>query len=169
MTEGEPIRVAGAPSWLLADTAYEPEVARLIRAARKRVLASVFIVDPKGAVDQFLDLLEALEESAWEGVDVRIIIGGSRSTFDIAVASAAGRSVLRERGLHARWLTSSPVRGSHAKLVVADDVCVLGSHNWSAGAFTGQIQDSVAVNSGALAGVLAARFEEQWKLAEGAS
>ncbi len=164
-----PVRVVadGAPCWLLADAAYAPEVARLVREARSRVLASVFIADPQGATDPFLDLLCALEEAMWLGVDVRVVIGGSRDTFDIAVASAAGRAVLGGRGVQCRWLTGLPLRGSHAKFVVADDTCVLGSHNWSAGAFSDQTQDSVAVRSAPLAGVLAAHFERQWAAAGG--
>ncbi|KOX34388.1 hypothetical protein ADK67_03700 [Saccharothrix sp. NRRL B-16348] len=165
-----PARVVadGAPCWLLADADYAPEVVRLVRKARRRVFASIFIIDPQGAVNPFLDLLNALKDATWLGVDVRIIAGGSRSTFDIAVASAAGRAVLRDSGVQCRWLTGLPVRSSHAKFVVADDVFVLGSHNWSAGAFTDQIQDSIAVHSASIAGVLAARFERQWATAGGA-
>ncbi|HEY5984812.1 MAG TPA: hypothetical protein VIV12_00315 [Streptosporangiaceae bacterium] len=72
MTAPVQVRVDGAPCWLLADAAYAPEVARLVREATRRVLASIFIVDPQGAVDPFLDLLEAREESMWHGTDVRV-------------------------------------------------------------------------------------------------
>jgi phosphatidylserine/phosphatidylglycerophosphate/cardiolipin synthase-like enzyme len=53
------------------------------------------------------------------------------------------------------------------KLVVADDHVLTGSHNWSGGAFEGQVQDSVMVTSPDLAAYLSAVFETQWSAAAG--
>lgn len=84
----------------------------------------------------------------------------------IAEASEAARARALDLGVPCRWLTSVPVRGSHAKLVVCDERVLLGSHNWSAGAFDGQVQDSVLVESADLAAHLAPTFERDWARGE---
>lgn len=159
------LRVDGGSCVLLPDATYAPHLTNLVHGAGRRVLVSMFIVDPYGASPAVLGLLDALEAAAWRGADVRVLIGGSRRTFDIASAAASGRAVLQERQVPCRWLTGTPVRGSHAKVVVVDDVAVVGSHNWSTSAFGEQTQDSVRIDSAAVAGAMAAAFEGQWRRA----
>lgn len=160
------IRVDDAQVATLADEAYAPRLRALIRGARRRCLCSVFIVDtwPFRAYELLVDdLLVELASAGWRGVDARLLIGGSRSNLRLAEVALAARDRARELGLQCRWLTSAPRRrGSHVKLVIADDDVLTGSHNWSAGAFEGQTQDSVHLRSAGLAAVLATRFEEQW-------
>lgn len=156
------LRVAGGSCVLLPDATYAPHVTHLVHGAGRRVLVSMFIVDPYGASPAVLGLFDALAAAAWRGPDVRVLIGGSRRTFDIAAAAASARAVLRERQVPCRWLTGTQVRGSHAKVVVVDDVAVIGSHNWSTGAFDEQTQDSVRIDSAAVAGAMAVAFERQW-------
>jgi phosphatidylserine/phosphatidylglycerophosphate/cardiolipin synthase-like enzyme len=155
-------RVSAVP-----DEQYGPVCRDLIRAARRRCLCSVFIVDtwPWRDNDLVIDaLLIDLASTAWRGADVRLLIGGSRSNLQLAEVAAAARARARELGIACRWLTSVPGRrGSHVKLVIADDDVLTGSHNWSSGAFEGQTQDSVHVRSAALAAYLADTFEQQWR------
>lgn len=154
-------RVAAVP-----DEQYGPVCRNLVRGARYRCLCSVFIVDtwPWRDNDLVIDaLLIDLASTAWRGADVRLLLGGSRSNLRLAEVAAAARARARELGISCRWLTSvAGRRGSHVKLVIADDDVLTGSHNWSSGAFDGQVQDSVHVRSAALAAYLAAMFEEQW-------
>jgi phosphatidylserine/phosphatidylglycerophosphate/cardiolipin synthase-like enzyme len=103
-------------------------------------------------------------------VDVRLLIGGSRTNFEIAEISDLARARALQLGIPCRWLTSRDVRGSHAKVVVADHETLVGSHNWSPGAFgDDQTQDSLWVASADLAAYLASEFRTQWRRAEAAS
>lgn len=155
--------VVGSSCAAVTDDEYPTVLLDLIRSVKRRCLCSVFIIDPVGEHPVFGSLLDALEELLWLGADVRIVIGGSRENYAIAERSASARAIFADRGIPCRWLAAKPERrGSHAKLVVADDHVLLGSHNWSPGAFAGQIQDSIRVESPALAAYLAGFVNEQW-------
>jgi phosphatidylserine/phosphatidylglycerophosphate/cardiolipin synthase-like enzyme len=161
--------VLGGRVKLVSDALYLAELRALISHSTDRCLCSLFIVDVSPVRDPHLlvdSLLFELLAAVWRGVDVRLLIGGSRQTLAIAEASEAARARAHELGLPCRWLTSEPARGSHAKLVVCDDQVLLGSHNWSPGAFSGQIQDSALVVSPDLAAYLSATFERDWARGE---
>lgn len=170
--------VGAARTALVADQRYRDVLIGLIDHASARLLCSVFIVDitptapTRAAVrgDELAidDVLQRMAAAAWRGADVRLLIGGSRDNIALAEAAAAARTRAMALGLPCRWLTSHAVRGSHCKMVIADDNVLSGSHNWSSGALIGtrQTQDSVLVASRDLAAVLAARFETQWSTAE---
>lgn len=166
-----PTAVAPARAHLVSDGEYNPALLGLLDSARMRLLCSLFIVDitatPNGGL-MVDDLLMHLADARWRGVDVRLLVGGSRDNIALAEAADAARARARALGIDCRWLSSRNVRGSHAKLVIADDTVLTGSHNWSAGALSGehQTQDSVMVASRDLAAVLAQRFEAQWQRAE---
>jgi phosphatidylserine/phosphatidylglycerophosphate/cardiolipin synthase-like enzyme len=173
MSAPVPAATRSAHVALLADGAYEPAMRGLADHAWRRLLCSVFIVDITPEIRQEFrvdELLLRLAAAAWRGVDVRLLIGGARDNIAIAESAAAARERASRLGVAARWLTSHPVRGSHCKLVIADDRVLTGSHNWSPGALSGrsQTQDSVLVDSSDLAALLAARFEDQWQRAEAA-
>ncbi len=163
--------VATAKVALVADAAYLDALLGLAARASQRLLCSIFIVDITPTLDRAhpVDtMLESLAAAAWRGADTRLLIGGSRDNISLAEAADAARSRARARSIPCRWLTSRAARGSHAKLVVADDSVLIGSHNWSPGALSGnhQTQDSVLVASRDLAALSATRFEAQWLRAE---
>ncbi len=163
--------VAPARVSLVADAAYFETVLSLAGRSAWRLLCSVFIVDitPVPNHEHYIDtILEKMAEAGWRGADTRLLIGGSRDNVALAEVAEAARARALARGISCRWLTSHAVRGSHMKVVIADDAVLTGSHNWSPGAVTGdnQTQDSVLVESRDIASLLAARFEEQWHRAE---
>jgi phosphatidylserine/phosphatidylglycerophosphate/cardiolipin synthase-like enzyme len=148
------------------DSAYPDQLIRLIDQARERIWCSVFIVeiDPLQDPDQKVaGILRRLAGACWRGVDVRLLIGGSRTNLQIAEVVAAAADVARQLGIPTRTFGAGDQRGSHVKLVVADDWALTGSHNWSGGAFSLHIQDSLAVQSPDLAAYLANLFLEQWR------
>jgi phosphatidylserine/phosphatidylglycerophosphate/cardiolipin synthase-like enzyme len=165
MTATIPVGVRGGRVRLVSDEGYLPELRALIVGARQTCLCSMFIVDltprPEGRllVDSVLGDLAA---ARWRGVDVRLLIGGSRDNIEIAETAEVARSRALQLGIPVRWATSRPARGTHAKLVLVDDFVLTGSHNWSAGAFTDETQDSVLVDSRDLALYLTAQFERAW-------
>jgi phosphatidylserine/phosphatidylglycerophosphate/cardiolipin synthase-like enzyme len=157
---------------LAADADYYSVAATLLRSAWDRALCSIFIVDGDPDRDRALrvdSLLYELECCAWRGADTRLLVGGSHQNLKIAQTAFTAVRLSRLHDLRARWLTrDASNRGSHIKLVVADDTILAGSHNWSGGAFSGdQIQDSVVVQSPALAARLASFFESQWSRGAG--
>jgi phosphatidylserine/phosphatidylglycerophosphate/cardiolipin synthase-like enzyme len=163
-----PVAVTGARVRLVPDADYAPTLQAMIAGARWRLLCSIFIVDLAPARDRELvidTVLLDLQEARWRGVDVRLLIGGSRTNFEIAELSDLARARALQLGIDCRWMTSTRVRGSHTKLVVADEDVLTGSHNWSLGAFTNQLQDSVLVSSPDLAAYCASLFRRQWRRA----
>lgn len=147
------------------DDRYSDALQQLVRGAKIRCLCSMFIVDALPRRDEenrVYALLLELRRAAWRGVDTRVLIGGSRNNIEIAEVSQFGRDVCGSLGIDCRWLTGGERKGSHAKLAIIDDYVVAGSHNWSAGAFTNQTQDSVIIQSVALAEAQGAFFDTQW-------
>jgi phosphatidylserine/phosphatidylglycerophosphate/cardiolipin synthase-like enzyme len=63
------------------------------------------------------------------------------------------------------WPAAAGEPSDHAKLVVADDHVLLGSHNWSPGALTDQTEDSVLMREPGLAGHFATRILALWSVA----
>ena len=167
---GAPISTGSANVRILSDTDYYEALLPSVRTSQNRILCSMFIVDltpprdPKGLVYQ---LLVDCAGAAWRGVDVRILIGGSRTNFEIGRLAAVASHVGRSLGIETRWLTHYDVRGSHMKMVIKDNRVFIGSHNWSVGAFTNQTQDSIAIESETLAEYLTEIFETQWSRADG--
>lgn len=160
--------VDGGAARLVHDADYADVAAGLARAALDRLWCSVFIVDlapHDEAAPRVRELVRALAAARWRGVDVRAIVGGSRTNRPIAEAVAASLLVLRAHGVPARGLSGDDVRGSHVKLVLADDRVLTGSHNWSPGALGGQVQDGVLIESADLASALAGEFLWQWRRA----
>jgi phosphatidylserine/phosphatidylglycerophosphate/cardiolipin synthase-like enzyme len=154
----------------LRDEHYRDVLRYTIQSSMRRCLCTVFIIDLKArcTTNCVAEVIDDLEEAQWRGVDVRVLIGGSRSTFAIAEAAAVAIAQLTARGLPCHWLTSTRgERGSHAKIVVADETVLLGSHNWSPGAFLQQTQDSVRLVSPPLAEYFAGEFERRWSAVHG--
>jgi len=163
------VAFGGAELSLISDGDYVPAARALFRQASRRCLCSLFLVDLTPAADSELlvdTLLIELQARGWIGVDTRLLVGGSRTNIEIAQVALTAYRRARQLGINARLLEATQVRGSHVKLIVADDFVLTGSHNWSGGAFSGHIQDSVAVRSPALAASLAALFETQWQRGE---
>jgi len=108
-------------------------------------------------------ILLEIAKAIWRGVDVRLLIGGSRSTFEIAKLSDAARNRALSLGIPCRLLESHKIRGSHVKLVIADDLVLLGSHNFSHNDLIDVTQDSLLIKSDSCSAYLSTLFEDQWK------
>jgi phosphatidylserine/phosphatidylglycerophosphate/cardiolipin synthase-like enzyme len=160
----EAIGVLDAQVALVSDHSYEDVVTSMMQRARRRVWVSVFMID-LATPDPKLRVLGAMHELAaaqWRGVDVRLLIGGSRDNLQMAECSATALAVAKQLGLTTRWLTSRKSRGSHVKFVLADDEVLLGSHNWSLSSFALSTQDSVWFQSPELSAYLCDAFAAQW-------
>jgi len=157
--------VTGATCELLVDEQYSQALRHSIQSAQRRCLCTIFIIDLKSRcpANCVADVIDDLEAAHWRGVDVRVLIGGSRSSFEIGEAAAIAFEHLAARCIPSRWLTSDKsARGNHAKAVIADETVLLGSHNWSPGSFHKDTQDSVCITSAPLAEYFAGLFESSW-------
>lgn len=163
------IRTGAAQIIPVPDQDYGPQVRRLIRSARERVWCSLFIVEINPDLDPHFKVPAVLRDLAaarWRGVDTRLIVSGSRTTLLIAEAVAGALRIARDMGIPARTFGLPGQRGSHMKMVIADDAVLTGSHNWSPGALQGQVQDSLLLHSPDLAAYLSNLFLEQWRRAQ---
>jgi len=160
--------VEGASVRLVPDAEYLRVMQALTASVRELLWCTVFLIELTPMVDPDLlvpSVLRGLAAAHWRGTDVRLLIGGSRTNMEIAEDAATALKVARRLGLPARWIQSTAVRGSHIKLVIADDYVLTGSHNWSPGAFESETQDSVLARSPDLAAYLGELFVKQWQRA----
>ncbi len=166
MATALPTGVTGARCALISDAAYLPTLQRLIHDAVGRIDASLFLVDLTPGADGSTavdDVLRALQSAQWRGVRVRLLLGGSRDNLSILHATHAALLRARQLGLPARLLAAHMVRGSHAKFVIVDQRVLLGSQNWSHGAFFTQTQDALLIDSRDLAAQLGTLYAAQWQ------
>src|SRR5262245_32668989 len=165
-----PLGVLESAARLVADAEFLPVARRIIGAASRAVHCSYFIVDVspyRGPALLVNELLYELEAAYWRGVDVRVLLGGSRQNPDILEACVGGALRLTALGVPVRLLTSRAIsRTTHVKLTIADDRVLTGSHNLAGGALSSETQDSLLVASPSLAAYLDSRFESQWLRAE---
>lgn len=161
---------AGERALLLHDRDYFDYLGVAIRRARKQIVAVQFVVDARPSADvdrEVRSICHRLGEAAWRGTQVRVLLnrfftGSPR----LDVNGVAGR-FLRRLGVDVRSYRAPA--GSrrdeiHSKYVVIDDrVVVVGSHNWTPGAFGSNHEISVAVESKDLALSLVQTFDFAWE------
>jgi len=153
---------------LISDDDYLPTLKWMLRNCSHRFWASVFLIDLSPDRDKRLMVNSTILEirnAIWRGVDARLLIGGSRITFDIAMLSDAARTRALSLRIPCRWLTSHKKRGSHVKMAIADKLVLTGSHNFSSNDLLKVTQDSLLIESAALSAYLSKIFEVQWNRA----
>ena len=169
MTGRAPVGVLTTQVVGVADDKYYAAVRHVVEAARNCLFASVFIVDINAHDDpdaKIVKLLRLLRDTAWRGVDVRLLIGSSRRNIAIGEACHIAWTLAKRLNVDCRIIASEDNPGSHLKVVMNESSVLTGSHNWSLGAVAGrQVQDSVLVHSTALASYLHKNFLNQWSLA----
>ncbi len=162
------VGVFDSEAGLVSDEQYHQVVKWLCLRARRRIFATIFIVDIMPSDDNdrqnlVVNLLNDLKSACLRGVDVRLIIGGSKQNPNIQDKTEATLVHCRHLNIPCQLMSLNSNMSSHKKIVVADDRVLLGSHNWSSGAFSGQIQDSVLIEDPRLASYLADELAIQWR------
>ncbi len=150
---------------LVSDAGYYATVRRLAEQATNSCFASIFIVDLNAHDDpdaRVLQVLRGLQAATWKGVEVKLLVGGSTQNLAINEACHIARHMAAALGIECRLLARDGRPGSHMKFVTADDFVLSGSHNWSLGSLSGQIQDSLLMKSPQLAAYLRGVFQSQW-------
>lgn len=156
---------------LLADAAYLPVVLDLFAGARESIDVTMFscvLAEDARAGHPVRRLLDRLVERSKAGVRVRVVLDhgvpASRRVEGEEVPSAGGAAYLRAAGIEVRW--DEDARTTHTKSLVIDGRrCVVGSTNWTASALGKNREQSVLIDSRALATDLTKRFEALWAVA----
>jgi len=147
------------------DESYKDVVFQLAANARRWFLASIFIVDTRTGVRKTPDvvhLVQALGDAVARGLFVRVILGGSDRNFTLADIAFGAEALFRSYGVPCKIASRKGIT-THKKLVIADDFTLLGSHNWSEGAWTNQRQDSVLIKDSGLAAFMSEWVRRDWE------
>ena len=150
---------------LITDENYFSVVKSLLNKYRKLVWTSIFIIDLNTSNQNFMkvhELLVSLKNAEWEGSDVKLIVSGSKTNLSIANTSLAASYLIDSMQLPYKILMTKNKETSHVKMLIIDDMVILGSHNWSPGSFGGQTQDSVLVKSKEFSAYCQLLFKHQW-------
>lgn len=122
----------------LDDAEYFPVLLELLRSARQSILITMFeIPERKERQEPIEQVLAELTDAATRGVYVYMVLhmpGNPKDALQQAHSNLAQR--LRAQGIDVRL--NVPAVGMHAKMIVVDLAkVIIGTHNWSAGALTG--------------------------------
>lgn len=140
-----------------------------IRAAKRRVFASVFIINVHRAQDPDLrvrHLLRTLRIAAAQAIDVRVVVGDSSGTMGIRETNEVARRLMVLWNIRCRKHLLTGDHSMHEKVVIVDDVVMVGSHNWTHRAFGESEEESLAVESPHLVLRMEQLFLDQWRAAE---
>lgn len=151
---------------VLAGGAYVQSVPLLIQGAARSIDLCMYHVACGAAGHPTRTLLDGLVAAHGRGVQVRVLLDRDRrdDPYLSTVVNAEARRILEKAGVPVR--SDSPARLLHSKFLILDgELAVLGSHNWSAGSYSGYDDVTLCLSSPGLAGALARRFEELWSRA----
>ena len=126
---------------------------RHLSSAQTRLWVAFYVVrlDSSGPVAA---VLAALEAAAQRGVDVRVVLDRGRDGDDKNDAAAAW---LTAHGLHLVWDEVEVT--THAKVILADDVVWIGSHNATRAALSTNREAAVILDDPSAAAEVAGWFE----------
>ncbi|MFN2452347.1 MAG: phospholipase D-like domain-containing protein, partial [Candidatus Dormibacteria bacterium] len=140
---------------LLGGLGIAEALAPLLAAARHRLLVLVPYVHREAtAVGTLLGPMRGLAQA---GGDVRLLLGQPPAAHQGLTGGVLGLPVA----------VMDPLRCTtgHAKGVVADDVAVVGSANWSGAGLGANREAALVLHSTAVADYFAAAFEHDWATA----
>jgi cardiolipin synthase len=150
----------------LDDEDYEIFLKHAIHNAIKRIWVCMFIIDCYPFDDQNLKvrkLLKLLARKKNSHVDVRVLTDMASNTETIHNSNKLAYMLMKFYGIKCRFY-SGEEKSLHSKYVLIDDeLCILGSHNSTDGAFSKHRESSVAVISRELNIKLSIHFLREWE------
>jgi phosphatidylserine/phosphatidylglycerophosphate/cardiolipin synthase-like enzyme len=150
---------------LVADGNYYSVISNLLKDYRQLIWISMFIIDLNTANKNFLkvhQLLLDLKNADWEGSNVKVLVSGSKDNIEIASTSLTTFEYIKALKIPCKTCMTVDKQPNHSKIMIIDDMVLLGSHNWSPGAFSNQHQDSVLIKSKEFSSYCKLLFLYQW-------
>lgn len=150
--------VESGPVKTLVNRQYFPEVMNLFNAATQRIRVVMYGISysPKYAGGKVNQLVEALAAARGRGVDTGVVIDLSDYNALLNRVNRPAKEFLARSGVA---VFDDPAKiTTHAKLIVADGVAVIGSVNWGKDALEVRNETCVVVRDPALADWFAAYF-----------
>ena len=138
---------------------YFPEVMGLFNAATQRIRVVMYGINyaPKYAGSKVNQLVEALAAARARGADVAVAIDLSDYNALLNKVNAPAKEYLSAAGVA---VFDDPAKTTtHAKLIVVDDVAVVGSVNWGKDAIENRNETCVAIRDPEIAAYFAAYFD----------
>jgi phosphatidylserine/phosphatidylglycerophosphate/cardiolipin synthase-like enzyme len=147
----EPRPIDVGPTRAVYDRDFLPAALDALGAAQREVRVAQYLIYEDPAVNE---LLAAIEDAAARGVRVRFLADqeGDETAGALEDLAAAGVETAFD----------SPRTTLHAKLIVADDVALVGSHNFTDSALSRNHEGSTLVADSEVAGWYAAWFDALW-------
>ena len=138
---------------------YFPEVMGLFNAATQRIRVVMYGINyaPKYAGSKVNQLVEALAAARARGADVAVAIDLSDYNALLNKVNAPAKEYLSAAGVA---VFDDPAKTTtHAKLIVVDDVAVVGSVNWGKDAIENRNETCVVIRDPEIAAYFAAYFD----------
>jgi phosphatidylserine/phosphatidylglycerophosphate/cardiolipin synthase-like enzyme len=152
-----------ADARLVYSAAYGDALAEILTAARHRVTAALFQVQPLATTtpEYFRRLWRLLLDLPSRNILCNMLTAHSSRMTPQAGIQDRARLDLVAAGWHVRQMPRG--RLMHAKYWLVDDhTAMIGSHNLSAAAVAGNVEASVIVTSPTFSNALAAEFAHSW-------
>lgn len=150
----------------LEDENYLLFIRDAIKNSTKRVWVCMFLIDCYPNDDEDLavrNILKLLAKKKKFNVDVKIITEFSRQTFSIHNSNKLAYLLTKYYGLDCRFYIGNK-RSEHSKyLIIDDNLCIIGSHNFTPGALQKHKESSIAVFSKNLNIRLSQHFLSDWE------
>jgi competence protein ComEA len=148
---------------ILEGTAYYERLPEFLRDSSASIKVAMFHAAFPGPNHPTKLLLDALIAAKTRGVDVKVVLDRDRETdpYMSTVINTKAKRYLEDNGVECRFDKKDVLL--HSKYVILDEkLCILGSHNWSAGSYSKFDDLSFVVQSDVIAASLVARFEQLW-------
>lgn len=144
----------------LVNRQYFPEVLGLFNAATQRIRVVMYGISysPKYAGGKVNQLVEALAVARARGVDVAVVVDLSDYNRLLNKVNRPAKEYLAAAGVA---VFDDPAKiTTHAKMIVADDVAVIGSVNWGKDALEKRNETGVVVRDPEIADYFATYFDQ---------
>jgi hypothetical protein len=153
---------------VLSDKDYFPATLSAINSAKSEIDVSMYLIqiDPKDVNDPAYRLTAALADAAKRGVRVKVVLENDKYKDNMAAFN-----MLEDAGVAVYF--DDPYGFVHDKIIVIDgSISIVGSHNWSKLALSGNHETSLLVRSNETAAELLAhissiRLTQPYKLPAG--
>jgi competence ComEA-like helix-hairpin-helix protein len=152
-------------SWLgvLTDGDYYRSLPGLLAGAAVSIFVAMFHMALPEESHPTRKILDELIRAHQRGVVVRVLLDNDRPSdpYRSTVINTPAKTYLEEKGVAVKFDDEQVLL--HSKFVVIDSqICVIGSHNWSAGSFFNFDDVSIALSSAKIGAELVNRFDQLW-------